>query len=81
MECRLTTIPMEEGIQPHNDMNSKCINQTEYQSLVGSLIFLTNTKTKIAFVVSSVSHCMTIPQQAHMDATKKSYDTLKEQSI
>ncbi len=38
---------------------------------MGSLIFLTNIRPEIAFVVSCVNHYTTSPQQAHMDATKR----------
>lgn len=34
---------MEEGIKSHMNMEEDYVNATEYQSLVGSLIYLTNT--------------------------------------
>lgn len=42
-----------------------------YQSLEGSLIFLTNTCPCITYAVSCVSRYMAAPQQPHLDATKR----------
>jgi hypothetical protein len=47
--------PMEEGLQLQLNMREKFVDQLMYQSMVGSLIFLTHSRPYISFVVSCVS--------------------------
>ena len=46
-------------------------NVTTYKSIIGSLIFLTNTKLDIGFATSLVSRYMGDPFESHMKATKR----------
>jgi hypothetical protein len=44
--------PMVEVLKLKTNMNFSKVNTTHYWSLVGKLIFLTNTKPNIPFVVN-----------------------------
>jgi hypothetical protein len=50
--------PLVEGLKLKTNMNFPEVNTTHYRSLVGKLIFLTNTKPNIPFVVNLMSMYM-----------------------
>jgi hypothetical protein len=52
-------------------MGTPCVNPQLYRSLVGSLIYLTNTRSDICYAMSSVSRYMDRPEQAHFAAAKR----------
>jgi hypothetical protein len=50
----LVSTSMEEGLQLQLNMREEFVDQLMYQSMVGSLIFLTHSRSYISFVVSCV---------------------------
>ncbi|GAV67050.1 hypothetical protein CFOL_v3_10559 [Cephalotus follicularis] len=51
-----------------NDGKEK-VDETLYRKLVGSLIYLTNTRLEIVYAVSIVSRFMSNPSKQHFSAT------------
>jgi hypothetical protein len=51
-------------------MNSSLIDLQLYLWMVGKLVFLTNTKWDITYVVNFVSRFMTQPQLTHLQMVK-----------
>lgn len=76
-ECTPMATPMEEGIRLHLNMEEDFVNATEYQSLVGSLIYLTNTHPDIAYSVSCLNRFMAAPQHPHLKAARKVLSYIK----
>lgn len=65
------TTPMEESAHLHSRMDSEPVDVDIYQSLIGSLIFITYTRANLSYVVTILSKFMANPLQAHMSATKR----------
>lgn len=72
--CKL---PMDPGLQLQREMRTKQVNAEMYRSLVGSLIYITNTRPDISYAVSSVSRYMSKPEEAHLQAAKQILKYLK----
>ncbi|XP_022007623.1 uncharacterized mitochondrial protein AtMg00810-like [Helianthus annuus] len=69
--CHEISTPMEYGLQLSKNDPSEEINQNLYRSLVGSLIYLTNTRPDITFSVNKISQFMERPKQNHWEAGKR----------
>ena len=53
-----------------NDDSSKIVDVTLYRQIIGSLMYLSNTRPDICFVVNTLSQYMVEPRQVHLVATK-----------
>ena len=60
--------PMEINIKLRRDEGDLLPDPTAYRTLVGSLIYLTNTRPDISYVVQQVSQFMASPRHLHMAA-------------
>jgi len=69
-DCNSAKLPMDTKQQLCKDIGISPTDQHTYRSLVGSLLYATNTRPNISYVVSCVSHYMDQPQQAHYQAAK-----------
>lgn len=63
--------PMETGTKLLMQDEGVIIDGTLYRQLVGSLIYLTTTRSNIAFIVGIISRFMEEPNQSHWLAAKK----------
>ena len=68
---------MDPGIKLQKDMQSASFDPQLYRSLVGSLIYLTNTRLDICYAVSCLSRYMDLPQETHWTAAKQILRYLK----
>jgi hypothetical protein len=69
--CNPTNLPMDPKLQLQRYTGSSRADPLTYRSLVGSLIYLTNTRPDICFAVSCVAKYMDSPEQIHFQAAKK----------
>lgn len=69
--CARITTPMEEGICLSKDMGVNNVDAKMYQIMVGSLIFLTNTKPHVSYHVSCISRYMATSQYPHLDVARR----------
>jgi hypothetical protein len=70
MDCKSTTTPMMTNLKLLGDTSSGTIDATLYKHMVGSLMYLTNTRPDICFVVNTLSQYMVDPRQVHLVAAK-----------
>ena len=70
-ECKQVSTPVEHNVKLCSDDETKEVNGTFYQQLVGSLNYLTTTRTYIEYSVSLLSQFMTKPHDSHWKATKR----------
>jgi len=70
-ECQPLPTPIAHGKLLCRDDRITKVDVTLFRSLVGSLMFLTNTKPDIAHVVSFLSRYMSYPTEEHMKETER----------
>ena len=70
-DCKPVSTPMAFNKKLHSDDGAKKVDARNYRSLVGSLIYLTNTRPDIVQPVSLISRFMNEPSKIHLIATKR----------
>ena len=70
MDCKAMTTPMASNLKLLSDASSKAVDATMYRQLIGSLMYLTNTRLDICFAMNTLSQFSTDPRHAHLIATK-----------
>jgi hypothetical protein len=68
--CNPCKIPMEPKIKLGKESVNPLVDATLYRSLVGSLRYLANTRSDLAFSVGYVSRFMQEPHADHLAAVK-----------
>jgi hypothetical protein len=68
--CKPTKLPMDPGCHLSKKMGTKLVDPHFYRSLVGSLIYVMNTRPNVCFVVSSISRYMDKHEEAHLQAAR-----------
>jgi hypothetical protein len=68
---------MDEGIRLQANMKLQFIDYNYYQNLVSNLIWLTQTRPDLSYVVSHVSRYMNVLQQTHLEAEEKKLKYMK----
>jgi hypothetical protein len=58
-----TPMSMETSLDP--DENSEAVDQREYRSMIGSLLYLTTTRPGIRFTVCLCAHFQASPRSSH----------------
>ena len=60
-DCKPVLIPMEQNLKLSNFEGGEKVDSTTYRQLIGSLIYLTNTRPDLSYAVSILSHLMQEP--------------------
>jgi hypothetical protein len=75
--CNLASLPMDPRESLSREMNSPKIDPTLYRLLVGSLIYVTNTRPDICYAVSNVSRYMDSLEDKYFQVAKQILRYLK----
>jgi hypothetical protein len=70
MNCKSMTTPMTINLKLLSDKYSYLVDPTMYRQLIGSLMYLVNTRLDICFTVNTLSQHMVEPRQVHWMETK-----------
>ena len=70
MDCKAITTPMASNMKLLSDASSETVDATMYHQMSGSLMYLTNTRPDICFVVNTLSQYLTDPRHVHLTAAK-----------
>jgi hypothetical protein len=72
MDCKSMATPMETNLKKLSDSasDSDLVDPTMYRQLIGSLMYLVNTRPDIFFAVSTLSQFMVEPRHYHWVAAK-----------
>jgi hypothetical protein len=62
--------PMEAKLKLLVDTSSKLIDATLYRQIIGSLMYLTNTRPNICFVMNTLSQFLVEPRHVHLVVAK-----------
>ena len=77
MDCKSMTTSMTTNLKLFGDTTSGKTDATVYRQMIGSLMYLTNTRPNICFAVNTLSRYMVDPRQVHLVAAKHILSYLK----
>ena len=66
LECKEMTTPMESNLKLMSDDSSESVDATMYHHMIGSLMYLTNTRIDICFAMNTLSQFLTDPRHVHL---------------
>ena len=61
---------MASNLKLLSDASSEIVDSMMYRQMIGSLMYLTNTRPYIFFVVNTLSQFLTYPRHVHLIAAK-----------
>ena len=70
LECKAMATPMDSKLKLLDDDPSELVDVTHYRQIVGSLMYLTNTRLDICFAVNTLSQFIVQPRRVHLVAVK-----------
>ena len=62
--------PMDTNLKFLSDESSKLVYVTQYRHIIGSLMYLTNIRPDICFVVNTLSYYLVKPRNVHLIVAK-----------
>ncbi|XP_069146007.1 uncharacterized mitochondrial protein AtMg00810-like [Solanum lycopersicum] len=71
MDCRSVTIPLASNEKFRKDDGEKKVNSSLFRTLIGSLLYLTSTRSDIMFAASLLSRFRQEPIQVHFGDEKR----------
>jgi hypothetical protein len=69
--CNSTKTPLPPGFTTRKDTRIETVDPKLFRSIIGKLMFLTNTRPDISFAVNLLSRYSSAPQQAHLRGVKQ----------
>ena len=67
-EFKVMATPMDSNLKLLADDSSELVDMTHYSQIIGSLMYLTNTRPDICFVVNTLSQYLVQPRRVHCKA-------------
>jgi hypothetical protein len=77
LECKSMNTTMETKLKLLVDTSSELVDATLYRQIIGSLMYLMNTRPDICFVVNTLSQFLVEPRRVHIVAAKHMMRYLK----
>ena len=68
MDCKAMTTPMASNLKLLSDASLEAVDAMMYLQMIGSLMYLTNTRPDIFFTVNTLSQFLTDPRHVHLIA-------------
>ena len=68
LDCEVMATPMDTNMKSLSNETSKLLDMTQYRRIIGSLMYLTNTRSNICFVVNTLSQYLVNPRCVHLIA-------------
>ena len=69
-QCKFMATPMESNLKLLADDPSELVDMTNYRQIIGSLVYLTNTRPDICFAMNTLSQYLVQPRRVHLVAAK-----------
>ena len=76
MDCKTMATPMASNLKLLSDTSSKSVDATMYRQMIGSLMYLMNTRPNTCFVVNKLMS-LTDPRHVHLMVAKHAVRYLK----
>ena len=74
MDYKAMTTPMASNLKLLSDASSEAVDSMMYRQMIGSLMYLTNTRLDICFAVNTLSQFLTDPRHVHFDCCKAYFE-------
>jgi hypothetical protein len=68
MELKPVSTPMSSAASLGPDEDGEAVDQREYRSMIGSLLYLTETRPDIQFAMRLCAHFQASPRSSHRTA-------------
>ena len=68
LDCKAITTPMASNLKLLSDASSEKVNATMYCHMIGSLMYLTNTRPDICFSMNTLIQFLKDPRHVHLIA-------------
>src|SRR5229473_3477625 len=69
MDCKAMSTPMASNLKLLSNASLESVDAMMYRQMIGSLMYLMNTRPYICFVVNTLSQFLTDPRHVHLIAT------------
>jgi hypothetical protein len=76
-DCKLVTTPMKTSCKLNKDDDSKSTGQRQYNSMIGSLLYVTKSKPDVMQAVGHVARFQETPKESHVLAVKRIFKYIK----
>ena len=70
LDCKSMATPMDTNLKPFSDAASELMDMTQYRQIIGSLMYLKNTRPYVCFIVNTLSRYLVKPRRFHLIAAK-----------
>ena len=70
MDCKELSTPMASNLKLLSDASLDSVDAMMYRHMIGSFMYLTNTRPNICFVVNTLSQFLTNPRHVHLISAK-----------
>ena len=70
LDCKAMATPMDTNLKLLSNKSSESVDVTLYRQIIGSLMYLTNTKPDICFAMNILSQYLVEPRCVHLVAAK-----------
>ena len=70
LDCKSMVTPMDTNLKLLSDESPELVDMTQYRHIIGSLMYLTNTRPDICFAVNTLSQYLVNPRCVHLIAAK-----------
>ncbi|KAK6140670.1 hypothetical protein DH2020_025577 [Rehmannia glutinosa] len=77
-EGRTVSTPMATNVKIDKDEKGKSVDESKYRGMIGSLLYLTASKSDILHVVCLCARFQSNPKESHMSVVKRIFRYLKD---
>ena len=70
MDYKAMATPMSSNLKPLSDASLESVDAMMYHEMIGSLMYLTNTRPYICFAVNTLSQFLIDPRHVHLIVAK-----------
>jgi hypothetical protein len=76
-DCKPVYTPMQTSCKLSKDDDSKSTDQRQYKSMIGSLLYVTTSRSDVMQAVGQVARFQEAPKESHVLAVKRIFRYLK----
>ena len=70
LDCKFMATPMDTNLKFLSNESSELVDVTQYRQIIGSLMYLINTRPDICFAVNTLNQYLVQPRCVHLKVAK-----------